>query len=105
MKRNDLINLVAALSLALPPLLGTLAAEQFEDTPAALEEATVHAFGDRDKTCLAWTDSCRSCQRAENGDAVCSNIGIACQPKAIVCTRSEEPPKPAAAPKQDGAPK
>ena len=100
MKRLDVINIVAALSLVLPPLLGTLAAEQFADGPDALEEATVHAFGDRDKTCLAWTDACRSCQRAENGDPVCSNIGIACQPEPIVCTR-----RPEAAPKQEGAPK
>src|SRR5437868_5466236 len=99
MKRPDVINIIAVLSLVLPPLLGTLAAEQAADTSTALEEATVHAFGDRDKTCLAWTDSCRSCQRAESGDAVCSNIGIACQPKPIVCTRRPEP-----VPKQEGAP-
>jgi hypothetical protein len=38
--------------------------------------------------CAAWTDSCVTCQR-EAGRVFCSNIGIACQPKAVTCTRPE----------------
>ena len=38
-------------------------------------------------TCLEWTDSCRVCQRAANGEVSCSNVGIACVPKAEECTR------------------
>ena len=39
--------------------------------------------------CARWTDECVSCTRAADGDApVCSNIGIACQPKAIRCVSS-----------------
>jgi len=61
-------------------------------TPAQ-EEASLHGFGDADKTCQEWTDGCRTCMRPESGEAVCSNIGIACQPKAINCTRRVEEKK------------
>jgi hypothetical protein len=56
-------------------------------------EASIHAYGDRDKTCLAWTDKCRSCARADADAISCSNIGIACQPAEITCT--SRPPEPA----------
>jgi hypothetical protein len=36
--------------------------------------------------CSRWTDECVNCARGADGEApVCSNIGIACQPKAIRC--------------------
>jgi hypothetical protein len=36
--------------------------------------------------CSRWTDECVNCSRAGEGDApVCSNIGFACQPKAVRC--------------------
>ena len=38
-------------------------------------------------TCLEWTDGCRVCQRAANNEVSCSNVGIACVPKAEECTR------------------
>lgn len=53
----------------------------------------MHGYGDSDKTCEEWTDSCRTCQRSDANETTCSNIGIACQPKPIVCTRRAEPPK------------
>ena len=56
-------------------------------------DASLHGYGDRDKTCLAWTDTCRDCQRGANDAVVCSNIGIACQPAAITCTRRSDPAK------------
>jgi hypothetical protein len=37
--------------------------------------------------CLEWTDGCRVCQRAANGETSCSNVGIACVPKEEECTR------------------
>jgi hypothetical protein len=61
--------------------------------PESSAEASIHAYGDRDKTCLAWTDKCRSCARADAGAINCSNIGIACQPAEITCT--SRPPEPA----------
>ena len=39
--------------------------------------------------CTRWTDDCVNCTRGAEGETpVCSNIGIACQPKAIRCTNS-----------------
>ena len=36
--------------------------------------------------CARWTDECVSCTRGASGQPpVCSNIGFACQPKAIRC--------------------
>ena len=43
--------------------------------------------------CSRWTDECVSCTRSADGEPpVCSNIGVACQPKAIRCV-SPEPAK------------
>ena len=62
--------------------------------PESSSDASIHAYGDRDKTCLAWTDKCRSCARADADAINCSNIGIACQPAEITCTsRPAEPAK------------
>src|SRR5215470_9783304 len=38
--------------------------------------------------CVEWTDRCVTCQR-DAGGITCSNIGIACQPKAVECVRAE----------------
>jgi hypothetical protein len=36
--------------------------------------------------CSRWTDDCVNCARGAGSEpAVCSNIGFACQPKAIRC--------------------
>jgi hypothetical protein len=36
--------------------------------------------------CARWTDECVSCTRGAQGESpFCSNIGFACQPKAIRC--------------------
>jgi hypothetical protein len=110
MQRSLAINIVAALAaLVLPIGLASVAVQQsrtgdFATGFSAADDASIHSFGDSDKTCLEWTDSCRTCQRVAN-TAVCPNIGIACQPKPITCVRREEPAKPDSAPKQDGAPK
>jgi hypothetical protein len=40
--------------------------------------------------CSQWTDACVNCTRGAEGDApVCTNIGPACQPKAIRCVARE----------------
>ena len=40
--------------------------------------------------CIRWTDECVNCTRGADGAApICSNIGFACQPKAIRCIGSE----------------
>ena len=44
--------------------------------------------------CARWTDECVNCARgATAGEAsVCSNIGFACQPKAIRCLNAAAKP-------------
>jgi hypothetical protein len=46
--------------------------------------------------CSVWTDRCVICQR-DRGVTACSDIGIACQPQALLCLRAEavEDKKPA----------
>lgn len=45
--------------------------------------------------CSRWTDGCVNCSRDDKGDQpVCSNPGIACQPKAIACVSPAASPKP-----------
>ena len=44
--------------------------------------------------CSRWTDGCVNCSRENKDDQpVCSNIGIACQPKAIACLSRASAPK------------
>ena len=83
-----------ALALAALLLVGASAQQPQPRPPdAAAEEASMLGYGDRDKTCAEWTDGCMTCARAENGDPICPNIGIACQPKAIACAKRSEPAK------------
>jgi hypothetical protein len=72
--------------LALLLLIGASA----QQPPAAPPAASIQAYGDTDKTCKVWTDSCRTCQRSDAGEPACSNIGPACQPAAITCARRSE---------------
>jgi hypothetical protein len=65
-------------------------------TPLPPELASMFGYGDSNKSCLAWTDGCGTCSRADNGDPLCPNIGIACQPTPIRCVRSAEQPNPPA---------
>lgn len=40
--------------------------------------------------CSRWTDECVNCTRGtDGGTPICSNIGLACQPKAIRCVSPE----------------
>jgi hypothetical protein len=75
--------------------LGALAQDppKAPEAPATPAEASIHGYGDTEKTCLEWNDGCRTCRRQEGGKPACSNIGIACQPTAITCTRRVDPPK------------
>jgi hypothetical protein len=44
--------------------------------PQAREGLHVWNAGERDRTCLRWSDGCVACSR----DGGCNNIGIVCQP-------------------------
>jgi hypothetical protein len=37
--------------------------------------------------CLEWTDGCSVCARQPDGSSACSNVGIACLPRELRCTR------------------
>ena len=65
------------------------AAEIDVPPPAAPKELSVHV---NQPSCVRWTDDCVNCARGANGEApVCSNIGTACQPKAIRCIEADAP--------------
>jgi hypothetical protein len=87
-----IICLVSSFALSLAGTRG-FAQPSAPAPQAPTSDASIHGYGDRDKTCVAWTDQCRACVR--DGDTItCSNIGIACQPAAITCSlRKAEPAK------------
>ncbi len=92
------ILMVVSVALALSVSTGQAQTPDPAPTPsppsAAATEASIHGYGDRDKTCMAWTDQCRSCTRGADDTIVCSNIGIACQPAEITCSsRRSDPSK------------
>jgi len=73
--------------------IGAVARQPLPARDAGLEMPSIHGYGERETACLEWNDGCRTCSRRENGEAVCSNIGIACQPAAVTCTRRGEEKK------------
>ncbi len=86
--------IATAFALAALLLVGASAQQRPVPLDPNSEEASMLGYGDRDKACTEWTDGCMSCTRDGNGDPVCPNIGIACQPKAISCAKRNEPAKP-----------
>ncbi len=59
-----------------------------EPTPGQASPDWTQNYGERNKDCLEWTDTCVNCVRAQSGDNFsCSNIGIACQPKDVTCVK------------------
>jgi hypothetical protein len=87
-------HVLTAVLLAAVLLVGASAQQQSKSPELTAEDASIHGFGDKDKTCEEWTDGCVTCRRDANGDPICPNIGPACQPKQITCARRTEPPKP-----------
>jgi hypothetical protein len=85
--------ILTSFALVAVLLTGASAQQPAPKPPDPAEEASLHGYGDREKTCQEWTDGCRSCRRIGDGDPVCGNIGIACQPLPITCSRRTEPAK------------
>jgi hypothetical protein len=86
------------IAVALSASVAGVLAQTSEPVPAPGPQAppaepSIHGYGDRDKTCTAWTDTCRHCERSDTDAVFCSNIGIACQPAEVTCTRRSEPAK------------
>jgi hypothetical protein len=86
--------IATALALVAVLMVGASAQQRLAPIDPNSEEASMLGYADREKTCTEWTDACMTCSRAENGDPMCPNIGIACQPKAISCAKRAEPAKP-----------
>jgi hypothetical protein len=77
----------AAVRAAEPPLPTADSVPDQPPMPAVLRDGpAVHA---RLPGCAVWTDRCVTCTH-EAGRVSCSNIGIACQPQAVECVRSEQ---------------
>ena len=86
MKRLRLTLLMVAAFAAAPT---ARAAEMDVPPSTGPKELSVHV---NQPNCLRWTDECVSCTRdANNETPICSNIGVACQPKAIRCLEAEAP--------------
>lgn len=79
--------IVMAFSIS---ITGAVAAEMDVPPPSKPKELSVYV---NQPNCSRWTDECVTCTReTDNAPApVCSNIGIACQPKAIRCLNPEAP--------------
>jgi hypothetical protein len=78
------------LTLAGPAIAADLPLKPAHPAPAAASTpapASTRPLAAPNAACLEWTDGCRVCQRAPGGEASCSNVGIACVPKAEECTR------------------
>jgi hypothetical protein len=83
-----LISLIV-LALAEPTIAADLPLKPARPAPAtsAPARASASPLAAPSAACLEWTDGCLVCQRTPNGEASCSNVGIACVPKAEECTR------------------
>jgi hypothetical protein len=53
-------------------------------------ERHAHNYGNFDQLCIRWTDHCRTCNRNSNGEFICSNIGISCQPSQVECVERQQ---------------
>jgi hypothetical protein len=69
---------------------GALAAELDVPPPGKSKELSVYV---NQPNCSRWTDECVTCTREADSNTapVCSNIGIACQPKTIRCLSPDTP--------------
>jgi hypothetical protein len=86
MRRSHITMLMLVVVLA---ATGAHAAEIEIPPPVKPGELSVHV---NQPNCSRWTDECVNCTRGADGQApACSNIGFACQPKAIRCIGSEIP--------------
>ena len=77
-------DLTIAVATAAYLAAGASFAADLEISPRrASEDISVHKGP---PNCSRWTDECVNCSRDAAGDApVCSNIGFACQPRAVRC--------------------
>ncbi|CAN7672626.1 hypothetical protein LJR220_006415 [Bradyrhizobium sp. LjRoot220] len=89
MQRNHIV--VAQLALTLMLLIGGCHAATAAEIPVppriAPKDVSIQTGP---PNCSRWTDDCVNCTRgARDEPAVCSNIGFACQPKAVRCVGAQ----------------
>ena len=59
-----------------------------ELSPGQAAADWMQSYGEHNKDCLEWTNTCVNCVRDQSSkNFSCSNIGIACQPKDVKCVR------------------
>jgi hypothetical protein len=85
------MRLLGTLAFAALLMCGAAAPSAPPVKPASFADISIHDYGDHDTDCAEWTDRCRTCSRAAPGEPACSNIGPACQPAVIICTRKVKP--------------
>jgi len=86
---HDLARLALALTIVIAACNAATAAELAIPPRGALKASNVSVQAGP-PNCRRWTDSCVNCTRGAKGEqAVCSNIGFACQPKAIRCLAAQ----------------
>ena len=77
------------LAVALTAATGAHAAGFETPPPGKPKELSVYV---NQPNCMRWTDDCVNCTRGADGKGpTCSNIGFACQPKAIRCVGTDIP--------------
>ena len=82
--------LIAAAMIAIAPALA--ADPPVEPAPAPVQAPTdASPLQPPSATCREWSDGCRTCVRTADGAVSCSNVGIACVPKAAMCTAFDAP--------------
>ena len=79
--------LIAAALLSIAPALAADLPLAPEPQAAPVQApASASPLSPPTATCREWSDGCRTCQRAADGEVSCSNVGIACMPKDATCT-------------------
>ena len=83
------LRVIVSITAILLAAVGTFAAEIDIPPPPWPKDLSVHV---NQPNCSQWTDDCVTCTGGVDGAApVCSNIGVACQPKPIRCLAADTP--------------
>ena len=90
MRHRHLIAPLIAAAAMLALMAGSAVAAEIEIPPRRASPDTSVQQGPAN--CSRWTDECVNCARGADGEPpVCSNIGFACQPKAVRCLSPNVP--------------
>ena len=84
-------NLVACLALTIVVAgCNAAAAAELAIPPRTAPKESNFSIQAGPPNCSRWTDDCVNCSRgAKDEPVMCSNIGFACQPKAIRCLSAQ----------------